>query len=499
MSLGALHALEPGHGKTLVAAYLVGSRGTARHAIVLGSIVTLAHTAGVYALGAITLYASRYILPEKIYPWLGVASGLIIAGLGLLLFMRRWVGEDPSLREDHSHWYDVFSSPSSPTLVDASSAAVAVPAREAISFKQLLVLGITGGILPCPAALVVLLSAIALHRIAFGFFLIVTFSIGLAAVLIGIGLMFVHAGRWLHRLNPQSTLIRRHLPLLSAAFITAIGVALTLQAMKSAGFAPHAAAVIMSPKWLLIAGVGLVLGMRHSTDPDHVIAVTTIVTRLRSLRSASLVGMIWGVGHTLTIFVVGSAIILFRIVIPPRIGLSMEFAVALMLILLGIMNLTGLLQWVTDRFSPGTGSRDLTAAARSPELPLVESPIAGNALQRLFTRFGAYQLLRPLAIGIVHGLAGSAAVALLVLATIHNPVWAMGYLLLFGSGTILGMMLMTAVIALPVVWTGKSFLRLNRYLCTTSGILSLAFGLFLVYQIGFVSGLFTSAPNWIPS
>ncbi len=499
MSLGALHALEPGHGKTLVAAYLVGSRGTARHAIVLGSIVTLAHTAGVYALGAITLYASRYILPEKIYPWLGVASGLIIAGLGLLLFMRRWVGEDPSLREDHSHWYDVFSSPSSPTLVDASSAAAAVPARQAISFKQLLILGITGGILPCPAALVVLLSAIALHRIAFGFFLIVTFSIGLAAVLIGIGLMFVHAGRWLHRLNPQSALVRRHLPLLSAAFITAIGVALTLQAIKSAGFAPHIASVIASPKWLLIAGVGLVLGMRHSTDPDHVIAVTTIVTRLRSLRSASLVGMIWGVGHTLTIFVVGSAIILFRIVIPPRIGLSMEFAVALMLILLGIMNLTGWLQWITDRFSPRSGSDDLTAPARSPELPLLESPARTNALQRLFTRFGAYQLLRPLAIGIVHGLAGSAAVALLVLATIHNPVWAMGYLLLFGSGTILGMMLMTAVIALPVVWTGKSFLRLNRYLCTTSGILSLAFGLFLVYQIGFVSGLFTSAPNWIPS
>lgn len=499
MSLGALHALEPGHGKTLVGAYLVGSRGTARHAIALGLIVTMAHTAGVYALGAITLYASRYILPEKIYPLLGVVSGLVIAGLGLLLFLRRWVGEDPSLREDHRHWYDVFSSPSSPRLVDATSAAAAVPARQTISFKQLLILGITGGILPCPAALVVLLSAIALHRVAFGFFLIVTFSIGLAAVLIGIGLMFVHAGRWLQRLNPQGTLIRRHLPLLSAAFIFAIGVALTLQAVKSAGFVPHAASLIVSPKWLLIAGVGLILGMRHSTDPDHVIAVTTIVTRLRSLRSASLVGMIWGVGHTFTIFVVGSAIILFGIVIPPRIGLSMEFAVALMLILLGIMNLAGLLQWITDRFSPPPASHDLIAPAQSAEISLTEPSRAENALQRTFARFGAYQLLRPLAIGIVHGLAGSAAVALLVLATIHNPVWAMGYLLLFGFGTILGMMLMTAVIALPVVWTGKSFLRLNRYLCTTSGIVSLAFGLFLVYQIGFVSGLFTSAPNWIPS
>lgn len=499
MSLGALHALEPGHGKTLVAAYLVGSRGTARHAVALGFIVTMAHTAGVYALGAITLYASRYILPEKIYPWLGVVSGLVIAGLGLLLFLRRWVGEDSSLREDHRHWYDIFASPpQSPTLVDGPAAAVAVPAKQAISLKQLIILGITGGILPCPAALVVLLSAIALHRIAFGFFLIVAFSLGLASVLIGIGLTFVHAGRWLHRLNPQSALVRRHLPLLSAAFIFAVGAALTLQAVKSAGFLPHAGSLIASPKWLLIAGVGLILGMRHSTDPDHVIAVTTIVTRLRSLRSASLVGMIWGVGHTFTIFVVGSAIILFGIVIPPRVGLSMEFAVALMLILLGVLNLTGMLQWITDRFTPG-GNRGLSAPLPTAEASSSKPSRAENAISGVFTRFGAYQLLRPLAIGIVHGLAGSAAVALLVLATIHNPVLAIGYLLLFGLGTILGMMIMTALIALPVVWTGKSFLRLNRYLCATSGIVSLAFGLFLVYEIGFVSGLFTATPNWIPS
>ena len=119
-------------------------------------------------------------------------------------------------------------------------------------------------------------------------------------------------------------------------------------------------------------------------------------------------------------------------------------------------------------------------------------------LDRALSRFGTYQLVRPLVIGIVHGLAGSAAVALLVLATIHNPVWAIGYLLLFGSGTIAGMMLMTAVIAMPVVWTGNSFARLNRYMCATSGIVSVVFGLFLVYQIGFVSGLFSAAPKWIP-
>jgi len=238
--------------------------------------------------------------------------------------------------------------------------------------------------------------------------------------------------------------------------------------------------------------IGLLLGMRHSTDPDHVIAVTTIVTRLRTLRHASMVGVLWGVGHTLTIFIVGSLIILFGIVIPPRIGLSMEFAVALMLILLGVLNLTGVLGWLARRFSPADMPKQPEAAANT-------SANSERLLDRALSRFGAYQLLRPLIIGIVHGLAGSAAVALLVLATIRNPVWAIGYLLLFGLGTIAGMMLMTAVIAVPVVWTGNNFAQLNRYMCTASGIVSLAFGLFLVYQIGFVSGLFRAVPKWIPS
>ena len=486
--LGALHALEPGHGKTLVAAYLVGSRGTAWHAVLLGVIVTLAHTAGVYALGAVTLYASRYVVPEKLYPWLGAISGLIIVVLGVWLFLRRWIGEDPSLVQDHTHWYDGFTRGHSAHGVGSDGAAAA-PAVQTVSTRQLLLLGITGGLIPCPAALVVLLSAVALHRIALGFFLIVCFSIGLAAVLIAIGLLMVHAGRFVSRLNPNTELVRRWVPLLSAVFITVVGIVLVVQSLKPIG--PGHAISLASPKWLVVAGIGLLLGMRHSTDPDHVIAITTIVTRLRTLRHASFVGMLWGVGHTLTIFVVGSAIILFDIVIPPRVGLSMEFAVALMLILLGVLNLTGVLAWFTGRVTPAGES------GGTPE-PRATGSNSERLLDRAFSRFGTYQLVRPLVIGIVHGLAGSAAVALLVLATIHNPVWAIGYLLLFGLGTIAGMMLMTAVIAMPVVWTGKSFARLNRYMCATSGIVSVAFGLFLVYQIGFVSGLFSSAPKWIP-
>lgn len=481
---GALHALEPGHGKTLVAAYLVGSRGTAWHAVLLGIVVTLAHTAGVYALGAITLYASRYILPEKLYPWLGALSGLTIVGLGVLLFMRRWAGEDSSLDGDHRHWYDRAG----PIPQSSGFGAVAARAKQPVSLRQLVVLGITGGLVPCPAALVVLLSAIALHRIAFGFFLIVCFSLGLAAVLIAIGLLMVHAGRFVTSLNPSSSLVRRHLPLISAGFITVVGGALVLQSIKGAGISVHFAA-FASPKWLLVAGVGLLLGMRHSTDSDHVVAVTTIVTRLGSLRDASLVGMLWGVGHTLTIFIVGSAIILFGIVIPPRLGLSMEFAVALMLIALGILNLTGALKWISNRFTPSPQMHSGVQGTGGPPESL---------LGRALSRFGTYNLLRPLVIGIIHGLAGSAAIALLVLATIHDPIWAIGYLLLFGLGTIAGMMMMTAVIAMPVVWTGKNFSQWNGYISATSGIVSLAFGIFLIYQIGFVSGLFSSVPKWIP-
>jgi len=250
MGLGALHALEPGHGKTLVAAYLVGSRGTAWHAVLLGIIVTVAHTAGVYALGAVTLYASRYVLPEKLYPWLGAISGLIIVVLGIWLFLRRWVGHDPSLAEDHTHWYDAFASRSSDAVTVGGDGSAAAPARQPVATRQLVILGITGGLVPCPAALVVLLSAVAMHRIALGFYLIVAFSVGLAAVLIAIGLLMVHAGRFLSRLHPNSELVRRRLPLLSAVFITLVGVVLVVQSLKPVGSVQVGS--FASPKWYWI-------------------------------------------------------------------------------------------------------------------------------------------------------------------------------------------------------------------------------------------------------
>jgi high-affinity nickel-transport protein len=200
-------------------------------------------------------------------------------------------------------------------------------------------------------------------------------------------------------------------------------------------------------------------------------------------------------GHTITIFVVGSLIILFGVVIPPRVGLSMEFSVAIMLILLGVLNLTGVMQKVTAYFTPAAiASLNLAENATSHSVEIA----TGRLYQNSVGRFGLYQCVRPLVIGLVHGLAGSAAVALLVLSTIHNPVWATVYLLIFGAGTMIGMMCMTAAIAVPLAYAGDRFSMLSRYLGVASGMASLCFGSFLVYQLGFVGGLFTSHPQWIP-
>jgi sulfite exporter TauE/SafE len=226
--------------------------------------------------------------------------------------------------------------------------------------------------------------------------------------------------------------------------------------------------------------LGFFLGMRHATDPDHVIAVTTIVTKQRGIAKAGLIGALWGMGHTLTIFVVGAAIILFKVAIPPRVGLSMEFAVGLMLILLGVLNLTGVLRWLQREFTPSN------------------DPAPGSGNEWGFREMGLYNALRPLIIGIVHGLAGSAAVALVVMAAIADPWWGIAYLLLFGLGTIAGMMAMTILLALPIGYTGRKFSRWNHAMTVASGLLSLGFGIFLSYRIGIAGGLFSANPQWTP-
>jgi high-affinity nickel-transport protein len=325
-------------------------------------------------------------------------------------------------------------------------------------------------------------------------FLIVAFSLGLAAVLIAIGLLMVYARQFLARWKTDGSIVKRWLPLASAGFMLILGLGIAGRALMTTGIGGSFLAQVKLPSFLGVLLLGLFLGMRHSTDPDHVVAVSTIASRERSVGRGALIGMLWGIGHTLTIFVVGSAIILFGLVIPPRVGLSMEFSVALMLILLGVLNLTGVMRWLTARFSPlNRGEAQVNWNSEK-----AKDGTDGNSLEKFMSRYGAYQVFRPLVIGLVHGLAGSAAVALLVLSTIRSPLWAIAYLLIFGFGTVIGMMLMTSAMAIPVAYTGKHFEVAGKYLSPISGIVSTAFGLFLVYQIGFVDGLFRASVHWTP-
>jgi sulfite exporter TauE/SafE len=227
-----------------------------------------------------------------------------------------------------------------------------------------------------------------------------------------------------------------------------------------------------------ILALGFFLGMRHATDSDHVIAVTTIVSRARSARAALWVGALWGLGHSATILTVGGAIVLFGWVIPPRLGLSMEMSVAVMLIVLGAMNLSGALSRIDQVAHP---HRHPAALDDSPAPHVhVRGP------------------LRPLLVGVVHGLAGSAAVALLVLTTIKSAGMALLYLAIFGAGTLVGMLLLTVAMSLPISALSRRFSNVEQLMARVTGVVSIAFGLFLAYRIGISDGLLFGTPRWSP-
>lgn len=257
--------------------------------------------------------------------------------------------------------------------------------------------------------------------------------------------------------------------------------------------------------FVALLSLGFFLGMRHATDADHVVAVTTIVSRHRSIRSAAQVGLWWGIGHTLTVLVVGTGIVAFGWVIPPRLGLSMEFSVGLMLILLGAVTLYTSLRRIDQTVEPlGRAGHVHSHVHRHGDY--IHTHPHGHApevhphapddtpLARIDRRFGGarmYPSLRPLIVGMVHGLAGSAAVALIVVAAIADARQALLCLALFGAGTIAGMMLITAVIAAPFAWSRARSAHINRGLRVASSLLSLAFGVLLAWRIGIVDGLFT--------
>ena len=203
--------------------------------------------------------------------------------------------------------------------------------------------------------------------------------------------------------------------------------------------------------------LGFLLGLRHATDPDHVVAVSTIVSREKKWSAASWIGALWGLGHTVTLLLVGGAIVLFGVVIPPRLGLTFELLVAVTLVLLGALNLAGFVR----------RSQARTAA-------------------------------RPVLVGVVHGLAGSAAIALLVVAAVRDVGAAIAYLAIFSLGTVVGMTLMTSAIAVPLTVTAHRSERANRWLAQATGVMSVLFGLFMAYQVGVHDGLFSGHPVWSP-
>ncbi len=235
MFWGAVHALSPGHGKSIVAAYLVGSRGTARHAAFLGLTVTVTHTASIFALGIVTLYLSGYILPETLYPWLSAISGLVVAGMGGSILVRRARRLRASRHHhhrhhghEHGHHRDQGHDHADHHHDGRGGHSHEPPG--AITVRSMLALGISGGILPCPSALVVMLGAIAVHRVVFGLVLVLAFSVGLAATLTSVGLLVVYARRLVDRV-PSSGRLVQAAPTFSAAVITLLGVALTVQAL----------------------------------------------------------------------------------------------------------------------------------------------------------------------------------------------------------------------------------------------------------------------------
>jgi ABC-type nickel/cobalt efflux system permease component RcnA len=479
-ALGGMHAMSPGHGKTIVGAYLVGSRGTAKHAAFLGATVTITHTLGVYALGLVTLFASRYVVPEKLLPVLSFVSGALVVAIGLSLFTKRLRVALGVAAHDHEHLHNheghdhgAGGHTHLPPGADGSQ----------VTWRSLLALGVSGGILPCPSALVVMLAAISMNRVGYGLVLIVAFSLGLAGALTAAGLAFVYGGKLLSRI-PSSGKFMRALPAASAFVIAVLGTAICYGALKQAGLdvadlwhADLETTTTTSALGVLVIGLGL--GLRHALDTDHLAAVSTIVSERKNWFSSLLIGGLWGVGHTASLLLAGAAVILMRFDIG-RYEKPLEFCVALMLI--------------------GLGANVLYKLARGGRIHFHKHSHAGHTHihphlhddkpEPAHSHHGLKLGVRPVIVGMVHGLAGSAAVMLAVLMKIKgSTALAFAYIIIFGVGSIGGMMLMSLILSLPIHLTSGYFTKANLAVRALAGCFSLGFGLFMAYEIGFVDGL----------
>lgn len=474
--LGGAHAMSPGHGKTVVGAYLVGSRGTFKHAAFLGATVTITHTFGVFVLGLVTLFASQYVLSEKLFPVLSFLSGALVVVIGASLFSTR-ISALMGLRHDHNHHGHSHEG-------DSQASHTHLPPSE-ITWRSLLALGISGGIMPCPSALVLLLSAISLNRVGYGLILILVFSLGLASVLTAVGLAFVYGGKILDK-APASNHWMKVLPIISALVITILGAVICYEALQLAGInlAELWSAELEEAKSLsamAILGLGLVIGLRHALDTDHLAAVSTIVSERKNLFSSLLIGGLWGLGHTVSLLIAGIAVIFLNLNIE-KYEKPLEFCVALMLIGLGLNVLVKLARGGKIHF------HEHEHGGHHHVHPHLHD---GKPEPEPNTHHGLKLSVRPLVIGMIHGLAGSAALMLAVLATIKSSALAFAYIIIFGIGSIGGMMIMSLVLSLPLHLTAASFTRTNWAVRALSGVFSLGFGLFMAYEIGFTAdGLF---------
>lgn len=520
IALGGFHAFSPGHGKTVVGAYLVGSRGTPRHAAFLGLVVTITHTLGVFALGIVTLFASRYVVPERLFPILNLISGAIVVVIGGSLFLRRLRAgtagqtlhghsheghEHTHVHDAHTHEHGdhVHAHPHS----EASALIHSHGGREhshhppgtdgtPITWRSLLALGISGGLLPCPSALVVLLAAISLQRVGFGILLVVAFSIGLAATLTGIGLVFLYAGRLMkRRVRLSSGRLVRILPVVSAFVIMCVGILICYEGLVQAGFNVSAFAgklfahgettknplpSVSSMGAMAVLGLGLVFGLKHATEVDHVVAVSTIVSEQRNLLRATLVGGLWGAGHTVSLIIVGVVVLALRISIPESVATWLEFGVALMIIWLGASALTRALR---ERSKVHLHKHEHDG---EPHMHIhfheqgAEHHEALSHHSHAVTRIG----FKPLIVGMMHGLAGSAALTLLVVTQVDSAVLGLLYLAIFGFGSIIGMVLMSGLVGLPFALSSRKFAGVHHRLQITAGGLSVVFGIWYAYATG---------------
>jgi ABC-type nickel/cobalt efflux system permease component RcnA len=523
--LGALHAFSPGHGKTVVAAYLVGSRGTARHAAFLGLTVTITHTIGVFALGIVTLFATAYVVPERLFPIISFVSGVIVFTMGLTLFTRRLRGllpgagsHDLHSHGGHTHAHDAAHSDDHADHDHCSDTTHSHGGRvhshlppnadgQSVTWRSLLALGVAGGLLPCPSALVVLLSAISLHRVAYGLALVVGFSIGLAATLTAVGLVFVYMGRFIKSPSSENRLIRI-LPVVSALVIACIGAAIAYEALVQSGVniasipASFARGLrelesrpLSSNGGLAVLALGLIFGLKHATEVDHVVAVSTIVSEHRNLRRAAFIGGLWGMGHTASLIVVGVFVLLLRIAIPEGLSSWLEFGVALMIIGLGINVFARSIFKRSDvhihKHEHGSASHihlHFHEQGSQKEGQNGDHDGGKPPHSHKVSRVG----LKPLFVGAMHGLAGSGALTLLVLTQISSVWLGLLYLSVFGFGSVLGMMLMSFLVGLPFALSAGPLKGLSHSLQILAGLFSVAFGLWYAYQTGIASGLLSA-------